>query len=363
MKPRLIALYLPQFHTFPENDEWWGKGFTEWTNVARARKLFPGHKQPHIPADLGFYNLLDPEVREKQAQLARESGIEGFCYYHYWFGDKQLMEKPFKAVLELGKPDFPFCLCWANHSWYKKLWDPKQPGKDKLLIEQKYPGVDDYTKHFYELLPAFQDKRYIRVNGKPLFYIYDVDGFKDVKRFIDTWRKLAKDNGLVDFYFIGTDYDCRWHDKFMSYGFDAETNTDPFNIHHHMSLFGKLMLKIGRDWLGIPSIFPYKKAIKYMLHPRSNERTVIPTICPNFDHTPRSGGKGKVLQGSTPQLFKQHVIEALQLIKDKPEEEQIVIVKSWNEWGEGNYLEPDLEFGHGYLDALKEAIDSCVNES
>lgn len=163
-KPRIIALYLPQYHPFPENDEWWGKGFTEWTNVARARKLFPGHNQPHIPADLGFYDLRLPEVRMQQAELAKQAGIEGFCYYDYWFGNgKRLMERPITEVINSQKPNFPFCFAWANHSWYKKLWDPKQPGKDKLLIKQEYPGIKDYTEHFYTLLPAFKDNRYVKV--------------------------------------------------------------------------------------------------------------------------------------------------------------------------------------------------------
>lgn len=162
---RFIAFYLPQYHIIPENNEWWGPGFTEWTSVARAKPLFRGHKQPHIPADLGFYDLRVPETREAQAQLAKEAGVEGFCYWHYWFGNgKRLLERPFTEVVSSGKPDFPFCLAWANHSWYKKQWDLKAKGKDILLIEQKYPGVKDYEDHFYALLEAFKDKRYIKVN-------------------------------------------------------------------------------------------------------------------------------------------------------------------------------------------------------
>ena len=160
-KVRVIAFYLPQFYPTPENDEWWEPGFTEWTNVARAKPLFRGHNQPRIPRDLGFYDLRVPETREKQAQLAREASIEGFCYWHYWFGNgKRLLANVFREVVETGKPDFPFCLCWANHSWYQKTWDPNKP--NKLLIEQTYPGVNDSEAHFYEMLPAFKDKRYMR---------------------------------------------------------------------------------------------------------------------------------------------------------------------------------------------------------
>lgn len=166
-KVKIIAYYLPQFHPCKQNNEWWGKGFTEWTNVAKAKPLFKGHYQPKIPSDLGFYDLRLPEVREEQVQLAREAGVYGFCYWHYWFGNgKRLLERPFEEVLESGKPDFPFCLGWANHSWYAKLWD-KDTRKDKLLIEQKYLGKEDYVAHFMYALKAFKDKRYIKDGDKP----------------------------------------------------------------------------------------------------------------------------------------------------------------------------------------------------
>ena len=167
-KPRLIAFYLPQFHPIPENDEWWGRGFTEWTNVAKAVPLFRGHYQPHFPADLGFYDLRVPEVREAQAAMAKAYGIEGFCYYHYWFGHgRRLLERPFNEVLSSGKPDFPFCLCWANDTW-TGIW---HGAPNKVLIEQRYPGVEDYKAHFYALLDAFRDPRYMTVDGKKIFII------------------------------------------------------------------------------------------------------------------------------------------------------------------------------------------------
>lgn len=361
MKPRVLAFYLPQYHPFPENDEWWGKGFTEWTNVARAKKLFHGHYQPHIPADLGFYDLRIPDVREQQAELARKAGIEAFCYYEYWFGDgKQLMQRPFDEVVKSGKPDFPFCLCWANHSWYKKLWDPNDKNKDILLIEQKYLGTEDYERHFYHLLPAFQDQRYVRVNGKPLYCIYDVKGFDDVANFISTWRRLAEQNGLEGFYFVGTDYNCESRDKQLSQGFDATTNIDYINIYHVSSKWKKLLHTIGRKYLGIPMIYKYSEAIKYMLHPLCSERNVIPCIVPNWDHTPRSASRGTVFTDCTPNIFKCHAKEAFSMLKDKPEEEQLVFLKSWNEWGEGNHMEPDLKYGHGYIDALSEAIKESI---
>lgn len=357
MKVRIFAYYLPQYHPFPENDEWWGKGFTEWTNVARARKLFPGHQQPHIPADLGFYDLRLPEVREAQAKLAREAGIEAFCYYDYWFGaGHRLMERPFDEVVSTGKPDFPFCLCWANHSWYKKLWNPKEKGKDKLLIAQRYLGEEDYAQHFQALLPAFKDKRYVRVNGKLLYVIYDSIGFEDVGTFINTWRNLAKDNGLEDFYFVATDFNCEHRDALLAKGFDATHNVDHLNIYHKCSIFKKALLTVGRKYLHIPMVYKYRKAIKYMLHPNCKTNNVIPVIAPNWDHTPRSGARGMVMTGAKPKYFKLLAKAAIKLVKGKPEQERIIFVKSWNEWGEGNYMEPDLQYGHGYITALAEAI-------
>ena len=205
MKARVLAYYLPQFHPVPENDKFWGPGFTEWTNVAKAKPLFRGHYQPRIPADLGFYDLRLPEVREQQAQLAREAGIEGFCYWHYWFGNgRQLLQRPFNEVLASGKPDFPFCLAWANHDWSTKSW---QRGKGKvdssvMIEKQLYPGDEDYIHHFNYVLPAFRDHRYITVDGKPLFLIFDTYNFGDVSHFIELWRDLAVKNGLEGVYFV-----------------------------------------------------------------------------------------------------------------------------------------------------------------
>ncbi len=356
-KARVFAYYLPQYHPFPENDEWWGRGFTEWTNVARARRLFPGHDQPHIPADLGFYDLRLPEVREQQAELARQAGVEAFCYYEYWFGpEKRLMQRPFDEVVASGKPDFPFCLCWANHSWYKKLWDPKQPGKDKLLIEQQYLGEEDYTLHFQTLLPAFRDKRYVRVNGKLFYIIYDALNFEDVSTFIAVWRRLAAENGLGDFYFVTSDFNSEHRDELLAKGFDATHNVDHLNIYHISNPFKKALQTIGRKYLHIPMVYPYRKTIKYMINDDCRQTNVIPVVVPNWDHTPRSGARGMVMTNPHPKYFKQLVQRALDMVHDKPEEQRIIILKSWNEWGEGNYMEPDMKYGHGYIDALAEAL-------
>lgn len=355
-KVRAIAFYLPQFYPTKENDEWWGKGFTEWTNVAKARPLFRGHYQPHIPADLGFYDLRLSESREAQAKLAKKYGIEGFCYWHYWFGNgKRMLERPFNEVLNSGKPDFPFCLAWANHSWMKKLWDPKATFKDKLLIEQTYPGDEDIKAHFYEVLPAFKDKRYITVNGCPLFLIYAPLDYKDVSHFLNIWRDLAIHNGLKGIFFVGQGEIVN-RKKILSLGFDAFYDTTVFGILKRKNTFFLTIRKMIAHLLKYPIYFRYADAMKYWIHPEAEYEDTFPTIIPNWDHSPRSGAKGLILTDATPKLLKKHVEEIINQVKDKEEDKRIVFIKSWNEWGEGNYLEPDLQYGCKKLEILHKII-------
>ena len=212
-KARVIAFYLPQFHPIPENDLWWGKGFTEWTNVAKAKPLYKGHYQPHIPADLGFYDLRVPEVREEQAKMARDAGVEGFCYWHYWMGKgKMLLERPFQEVLKSGSPDFPFCLGWANGDWSNRSWTKGELFKSDTVLMAQYYSREDYKDHFYYVLDAFKDPRYIKVDGKPLFYVHDPLVVPDMKYMIDLWNNLAKDNGLEGVFFVGRANNAAfWH--------------------------------------------------------------------------------------------------------------------------------------------------------
>lgn len=358
MKIRAIAFYLPQFHPTKENDEWWGKGFTEWTNVAKARPLFKGHYQPHIPADLGFYDLRLSESREAQAELARKYGIEGFCYWHYWFGNgKRLLERPFNEVLASGKPDFPFCLAWANHSWMKKLWDPKATFRDKLLMEQTYPGDEDIKAHFYTVLPAFKDKRYITVNGCPLFLIYAPLDYENVSHFITMWRELATQNGLNGIYFVGQGKTIN-RKNILSLGFDAFNDASVLDVLGQRNTFSLIIRKLVARLFKYPITYHYADAMRYWIHPEAKEVDTIPTIIPNWDHSPRSGAKGVILTHDMPRLFRKHVEDIINQVKDKEEDKRIVFIKSWNEWGEGNYLEPDLQYGCTRLEEFKAAIDS-----
>ena len=368
-KPHILAFYLPQFRPVQENNEWFGEGFTEWTNVAKAKPLFKGHIQPRVPADLGFYDLRIPQVRERQAELAKEAGISAFCYYHYWFGNKRkILHETLEEVVAAKKPDFPFCVCWANHSWYKKNWNPDTQSIDQnLLIEQTYPDESDIKDHFEYLLPMFKDSRYYRIDNRLVFVIYDFKGLKDFDTFKAQWNELAEQNGLPGFYFLGYT------------AVVAEVKTDMFNntdgvilslvtgITNRKSttLYNRLrnfILSSLSTWFNYPlHLYNYQKAMPYMLDEVERLDNVIPVIVPNWDYTPRRGAGGLILKNSTPQLFKQHVEQALELIRNKPIDKQIIFLKSWNEWGEGNYMEPDIVYGKAYIKALSEALSKYSN--
>lgn len=350
---RAIAFHLPQYHPTPENDEWWGKGFTEWTNVAKAKPLYPGHYQPHLPADLGFYDLRLPEVRHAQAELAKEHGIEGFCYYHYWFGGRRILERPVNEILSSREPDFPFCLCWANHSW-NNIW---QGVADRTLIKQTYPGMDDHREHFEWLLNAFTDHRYIKVADKPLFLIYNPSDIPEIERVTDYWRELAASAGLKGLHLVAVNYR---HVPVApdTLGMDASTwqPLPPKSGHipwRYAQLKASMRLARGKYKL---TILDYAAVMDSLTRIRLPDFTEYPTVLPNWDNTPRSGLNGLVLHDSSPELFKTVLRRAINLVQDYTPEQRIVFIKAWNEWAEGNYLEPDQRFGHGYLCAVRDAL-------
>lgn len=350
---RLIAFYLPQYHPIPENDEWWGKGFTEWTNVAKAKPLFRGHYQPRIPADLGFYDLRVPETRAAQAEMAKAHGVEAFCYYHYWFAGKRILERPFTEVLQSGEPDFPFCLCWANHSW-TGVW-AGCPGK--TLIEQTYPGDDDHVAHFHTLLQAFSDSRYVTVDGKPLFLVYEPMRIPDVHRTTDLWRELAVKSGLKGIYLVGMAWEPDWNPG--EYGFDATTPKDRLpKLREYTLPFYRLNLlyKKYHELTRQPTVYRYDEVMSNWMYSQQYDYDYYPCVVPNWDNTPRSGANGLVLHGATPELFRNALRNALKFMSNKPAEHRLVFIKSWNEWAEGNYLEPDQRFGMAYLEAIRDEV-------
>ena len=332
--------------------------------MGKAKPLFPGHHQPHVPADLGYYDLRVPETREAQAQLAREYGVEGFVYWHYWFGNgRRLLERPFNEVLESGKPDFPFALAWANETW-QGFWFGDD-GSRNTLIEQTYPGDEDYISHFYTVLPAFRDRRYITCDGKPVFVIYKPGQIPDVRHFISIWQKLAVENGLKGICFIAYQSylvneacvrECL--DKRLAEGFDAinVVNVWTNNLKQY-PLWNRIVRKLfykNEKFRIVPDLRPYLPQL--FRCPLDEKETIIPTVAPGWDHTPRTGIKGRVLYGSTPEKFGWAVRQIVDDIKVKPFEKRLLFVKSWNEWAEGNYLEPDLKWGHQYLEALRAGV-------
>jgi len=370
MKPQIIAFYLPQYHPFKENDEWWGKGFTEWTNVGKAKPLFKGHNQPRVPTELGYYDLRLPVVREQQAQMARDAGVTAFCYWHYWFGNgKRLIPEVFDEVLTSGKPNFPFCLGWANHSWYAKTWNGDGSVKQKLLIEQSYPGIEDEKMHFEFLLKAFKDERYVKIDGKPLLYIFAPHDLP--VEYVTNFRIWAKEIGFPDLFLVANICNANYSKKyFLNMGYDAVS----YQRLGEKNILGNSMVKrierrLYRYYREIQGFFlhrppfmnDYREIYRSLITEDDYAEDVLPAILPQWDHTPRSGWNGTLLYNAKPEYFYLHVKEALNAIRGK--KNPILFLKSWNEWGEGNMMEPDLAYGRGFIDALRKAVDEFDKES
>lgn len=355
MKARVLALYLPQFHPIKENNEWWGPGFTEWTNVGKARRMYPGHYQPRVPADLGYYDLRVAETRQAQADMALNYGVEGFLYWHYWFGKgRRLMERPINEVLACGKPDFPFALAWANASWFG--FEYGENGRN-LLIEQTYPGKEDFEEHFYKVLTALKDKRYITVDGKPFFMIFQPFQLPDQKEFIDLWQNLAIKNGLKGIHFVAQTNQTDKVEELRAMGFDAVNLVRMYDSFiKGGNWFQKYPLKaLGRAMNRSFNVRNYAKAMKYWVGAEERQEYCYPTLISGWDHTPRSGKRGVILSNTTPCLFEKHCDEVFSEVENKEPQHRVVVLKSWNEWAEGNYMEPDQRWGHGFLKALKNA--------
>lgn len=353
---KLIAFYLPQYHPIPENDEWWGKGFTEWTNVTKAKPLFPGHYQPHLPADLGFYDLRLPEAREAQAELARAYGIYGFCYYHYWFNGKRLLERPFNEVLASGKPDFPFCLCWANENW-TRVWD----GQNKhILMEQKYCEEDD-REHIRSLIKAFKDPRYIKIDGKPLFMIYRSSNLPNPLQTTFIWREEARKMGIEDLFLCRVESFNDENKSLVKQGFDAAIEFQPqwkplLNKTKIWRLGRKLRIwdKVYRENF----IFDYAATVEKMLQKPIPSHKYFHCVTPMWDNSARRKDNALILKNSSPDVYEYWLKKAIEQGAARNPEENLVFINAWNEWGEGNHLEPCQKWGRAYLEATLRAVNS-----
>ena len=364
-KIKFLAYYLPQYHPIPENDAWWGKGFTEWTNVAKAKPLFKGHYQPILPADLGFYDLRSPEVQRQQAQLAQQYGVDGFIYYQYWFGNgKMLLEQPSEQMLKNKDIILPFCFCWANETW-KGIWH----GLDNpaVLIEQTYQGKQGFIAYFNYLLPFFKDERYIKVNNKPMFHIYRIEDIPDLEMFLETFNNLATQAGFNGVYFVATilgnpnvvDLNRRIYGYVGLDAFYKMRYSKNF-FFVDKSFLGKIENKIrikldGSYKIGVrtkPLVFDYKKGVSTFNIKFPNTK-YISCVFPNWDNSARSGKRSLIYKNSTPTAWQEHLQIAVNELLKNPENPSFVMIKSWNEWAEGNYLEPDQKFGLQWLEAIK----------
>jgi 2-polyprenyl-3-methyl-5-hydroxy-6-metoxy-1,4-benzoquinol methylase len=341
--PKALAFYLPQYHPIPENDEWWGKGFTEWSSVAKAKPLFPGHYQPHVPSELGYYDLRLPEVRAEQAELAREHGIHGFVYYHYWFNGRRLLERPFEEVLASGEPDFPFALCWANEEWTRN-WDA-QTGT--VLMPQEFSEEDD-RNHIAYLLTAFEDDRYIKVDGKPMMLVYRPQQLPDPKRTFAIWREEVKKAGFPGLYLV---YVESWGPPPggpRAFGMDASTGFMPVTGDQ---VFDPVDGARGHR------VIDYRSSIDKQMRrrqPKSYRR--FPSVMVSWDNTPRRQRGATIFADATPEMYRYWLDWTVTTVAEVPEEENYVFIVAWNEWAEGNHLEPDERYGRAWLEATRDVL-------
>jgi lipopolysaccharide biosynthesis protein len=352
---RSIAIYLPQYHL------WWGKGFTEWTNVSEAKPIFNDQYQPHLPADLGFYDLRLPETRKAQADLARACGIEGFCYFHYWFTGKRLLERPFNDVLAAKEPDFPFCLCWANENWTRR-WNARD---GDLLAEQVYSEEDD-RQHIRDLSQAFQDPRYIRIDGKPLFLVYRARQIPDPLATVKIWRDESHRLGIGEIFLVRVESYHDEHEDPALVGFDASLEFQPdwgelglpLQKGRKWSLARKL--KLAEPAYGNNNIYDYATIVERMLAKPSPAYKRFPCVTPAWDNTARrQDGNATILHNSTPELYEHWLSTVVERELNNPKSDRIVFINAWNEWAEGNHLEPCQKWGHAYLEATQRVLKTA----
>ncbi|MCI8514244.1 MAG: glycosyl transferase [Lachnospiraceae bacterium] len=370
-KMKLIAFYLPQYHTIPENDEWWGKGFTEWTNVKKAKPVRKGQVQPKIPLHENYYCLLDDEVKKWQAENAKKAGIYGFCYYHYWFNGKMLLERPAEQMLQNKEIRMPFCFSWANEPW-SRSW--KGEAKD-VIMAQSYGTREDWKKHFEYLLPFFRDERYIREDGKPMFLIYKPDIMPQCYEMLAYWNELAMAEGFKGMYF-GCQFPTSFRYKENEKKFDFTVEFEPLYtrtarqdfrnistgkgrlqllLRHPMRFMNLCLKKFCNKCLNRPIVFDYRKTCEIMTKREPYFANAVPGMFTSWDKTPRNGSRATIYAGSTPKLFEKYLKEQIRRAGSVYKTDYLFLT-AWNEWGEGAYLEPDCENGYGYLEAVRNAL-------
>lgn len=365
---RTIAFYLPQFHPIPENDRWWGAGFTEWHNVARGRPRFRGHHQPHIPGQLGFYDLRLSATREAQAELARAHGVDGFCYYHFWFNGRMLLEQPLNEVLASGHPNFPFCLCWANENWTRR-WDG---GNSEILLGQDYDDYDPQA-HIRWLLQAFADPRYMRVDGRPLFVVYNPSAIPDLGTRVGQWRRAARAFGVDDLYLCATLSVRNTADAqaLHAAGFDAVIDFMPRpdvrgprlpgNLLRYFlpRAYNKALRRLGWDRrlprAPVINRFCYRRMAANAAARWRRRRDLLPCVVPSWDNAARKRVDADVYQNDDPREYGRWLRAAMAAVRQRPRDRQLVFINAWNEWAEGCHLEPDARHGLRFLEQTRAA--------
>jgi len=367
MSKKIISFYLPQYHPTEENNKWWGNGFTEWTNVSSAKPQYNGHYQPHIPADMGFYDLRVGETKQQQADLAKEYGIEGFCYYHYWFNGKRILNRPLDDILKTKEPNFPFALCWANENW-TRAWD----GQDREVLMQQNYSTEDNKEHIDFLCSIFSDKRYIKINDKPLLLIYRPDNIPNISEMIKLWRRTAQSKGFTDLYICGAQSGLVQFtdEEIISLGFDAVVDFQPNRDDFPTSKSSKNILQESLRSLLPNTIYQwlktnvttykkidYKDFVEQKIQKKwSDTFTKYPVVFPSWDNTARRASP-TIIENHDASIYKKWLQKSLNNVENYEKHEQIVFVNAWNEWAEGCHLEPDKKHGHIFLEATKEALD------
>ncbi len=366
---KVIAFYLPQFHNIQENDEWWGEGFTEWTNVKKATPLFAGHAQPRVPLNHYYYDLLDIKTQIWQAELAKEYGIYGFCYYHYWFSGKLLLEKPMENMLKNPEVDMPFCICWANEPW-TRAW----VGETKVLIPQKYGDKSDWKEHFMYLLPFLKDRRYIKENNKPLVIIYRPEVIECLNEMLDYWSTLAVENGLagLTYAYQNIDFDLQASKDDSRFDYNIEfqplyARHDLFKDNHKIlkavrrkvaavfeRQFGIDLMRYGANFFSSNQI-EYDAAWEKVLNRKPESPKNIPGAFIGWDNTPRKGEKGLIYVNDTPEKFEKYLSKQIKRVRNVYKKDMLFMY-AWNEWAEGGYLEPDERSGYRNLESIRNAL-------
>lgn len=358
---KAIAFHLPQFHPIPENDRWWGKGFTDWTNVVKAKPQFKGHYQPHLPADLGFYDLRLTESREAQAELAREYGIHGFCYYHYWFNGRRLLERPIDELVSTGRPNMPFCLCWANENWTRR-WDGME---SEILIQQVYSSSDDLA-HIRHLIPVFTDPRYIKVDDRPVFLVYRANRLPDPLRTSEIWRREAERAGLRGIYLVRVESSSDEMGDPRVLGFDSALEFQPrWQLLDGLRIYRRKWWhrrRLGTGERGFVrfNVYEYDQFVKAAMALNLPTYPRIRGVCPGFDNTARRQNGGVILKGSTPESYARWLFSVVRANSSPKSHDtaaaQFVFINAWNEWAEGNHLEPCGKWRRAYLEATRDAL-------